>query len=120
MGRLHQENAAPSQLREFALMGVKHERTGMLVGELEHGPLTLAEGDDVGPFKVLEIGACAIKPEEIAMEVKGVEQVELSHIDQIDAYQLPLLQVNRMLLVMECDSVDCINFVFTIEIGIEA
>src|SRR5215204_1258504 len=120
MGRLHQENAAPSQLRELALMGVKHERTGMLIGELEDGPLTLAEGYNVGPFKMLQIRACAIKPEEVAVEVKGVEQVELRHIDQVDAYQLPLLQVYRMLLVVECDGVDGIDLVFTVEVGIEA
>src|SRR5688500_10035272 len=43
MGRLDQENAAPPQLGELALVGVEHERTGVFVGELQNGALTLAQ-----------------------------------------------------------------------------
>ena len=60
MGGLNQEDSTPSQLGELTLMGVEHEWTRVLVGELQNGALTLAEGDDIRPLIALEVRSGAI------------------------------------------------------------
>jgi hypothetical protein len=101
-------------------VGVEHEWTGVLVGELEHCALALTEGHDVGPLEALQIGPGAIQPEEIAVEVERVQQVKLGHVDQVHPNQLVLGHLNGIFLIVEGDGIDRVDLVLTIEIGVEA
>src|SRR4029079_4361221 len=74
MERLDQEDSAPSQLGELALVRVEHEGAGVLVGELEHGALALRQRYHVGPLVPLEVGARPVQPIEVAVQVEGVQQ----------------------------------------------
>ena len=75
---------APAELGELALVRVEHERARMLVGELQDRPLALRQRHHVGVLVALEVGAGAVEPEEVAVEVERVEQVELGHVHQVD------------------------------------
>src|SRR5688572_790268 len=81
IGRPHQEDSAPTQFGELALVGVEHEWARMLVGELEDSPLPLTEGHDVCPFVALQIGSGSVRPEKIAVHVERVQEVELGDVD---------------------------------------
>ena len=69
-------------------MGVEHEWAGVIVGELEHGAFALAQGDDIGPLVTVQIGSGAVQPEEVAVHVERVEQVEFGHVDEVHPDQL--------------------------------
>src|SRR5688572_26512888 len=119
MRRLHQKHAAPSQLSEFALMGVEHERPGVIVRELKHGPLSLAESDDIGPFVAGQVGAGAVQSKEVAVNVERVQQIELGHIHHVRPYQLSLADPNRVLLVVKGHRIDGVDLILLIEVRIE-
>src|SRR5687768_18361313 len=113
------EDSGPPELGELALVRVEHERTGVLVGELEHRPLSLSKGDRVGEFVAVEIRSGPIEPEEVPVEVERVQQVELGDVHEIDAGELAGLHRNRKLLVVEGDGVDRVDLVLVVEIGVE-
>src|SRR5687767_3137242 len=71
----HLEDPHPSELGELALVGVEHELTGEVEGELEAAALALALGDQVGPLVVVGPGSRPPVPEEVPVQVERVDQI---------------------------------------------
>src|SRR5262245_27891790 len=78
------KHANPAQLREFALMRVEQIGPGIFVSELQNRPLALAQCYQIGPLEPVEVRAGAVQPVEVAVQVKGVDRVELGDVDQVD------------------------------------
>src|SRR5687768_3976436 len=116
---LHVEDPCPSELGELALVRVEHEGAGMLVHELEHRSLALRQCHRVGVLVPLEVGARAVEPEEVAVQVERVEQVELGDVHEIDPRELAQPKRDRMLLVVERDGIDCVDLVLAVEVRVE-
>src|SRR5690606_32424398 len=84
----HVQDAHPAELRELALVRVEHERPRMMVRELEHRALALAEHDGVRPLVALQVRPRPVQPEEVPVQMERVDEVELRDVDQVDPVQL--------------------------------
>src|SRR5690606_37634445 len=82
------QDAHPAELRELALVRVEHELPRVVVRELEHRALPLAEHDGVRPLVALQVRPRPIQPEEVPVQMERVDEVELRDVDQVDPVQL--------------------------------
>src|SRR5215211_1403461 len=123
---LYLEQTHPAKLRELADMGMKHELAGETVAELQDPALPLAEDlrvCELGGFDLPARGvprARRVILEEVGVRVEAVYEVELEHVDRVHPDQTPLLYLYGMALVVEGDSVDGVEFVGGVEVGVEA
>ena len=65
------------------------------------------------------VRAGVVVVEEIGVQVEGVDQVELGHIDQVDAHRPRAVDRDRVLHIMEGDRVDRVDLVGGVEGGVE-
>src|SRR5690606_36371929 len=112
----HVQDPHPPELRELALMRVEHERARMVVRELQHRQSALAPQYGARPIAPLQVRTRAVEPEEVAVQVERVDQVEFRHVDQVDPVQLAQPDGDRMALVMEGDGVDSVHLVLVVEV----
>src|SRR3990172_4830320 len=115
----HLEEAHPAQFGELSLVGVEH--VPAVVGEayLQDGPLCLAEHDRVGELARLQARPRAVDVEEVAVDVDGVDGIELRHVHQVDAHQFVPADPNRVPQVMEGHAVHGVDLVLAVEVRIE-
>src|SRR5690606_12198163 len=107
----HIQDAHPAQLRELALVRVEHERPRVIVRELEHRALALAEHDGVRPLVAFQVRPRPVQPEEVPVQVERVDEVEFGDVDQVDPVQLTEAHRDGMALVVEGDGVDRVHLV---------
>src|SRR5437879_13517931 len=73
-----------------------------------------------GPFTRRPEGTCrSITHEEVPVDMYGVDRIELCHVDYVDAHKLVSLYPDRVLRVVEGHSIDGIDLVLAIEVGIK-
>src|SRR5687767_984879 len=114
------EEPHPSELGEFALVRVEHELPRMPELELQDVALALAEHDGVGELVGLEPGAGAVQVEEVAVDVKRVDEVEFERVDDVEPHLLAHNRGERVAHVVEGHRVHRVELVLGVEIGIEA
>ena len=98
---------------------MEHVPTGVIVGEFEDRAFTLAQHHGVGQFVAFEICSGAVEAKEISVHVERVQKVELRHVAEVDAYQLPLLDLDGVPLVVEGHRVYRIDFIVPVEVRVE-
>src|SRR5688572_32984789 len=84
------EHAHPPELDELGLMRVTHVEPGLvtLKGELEDAALALALHDGVDRAQGRgERRAVIVVVEEVAVQMEGVDRVELGHVDEIHPHR---------------------------------
>src|SRR5215207_250327 len=116
------EDSHPAELGEFGDVGVEHvvARLVVLVGKLQDAALPLGLHDRVDRAqRRLQPRAGLVIIEEIGVQVKGVDQVELGDIDEVNPYRPRAIDLDRVLHIMEGDRVDRVDLVAGIEGGIE-
>jgi hypothetical protein len=98
---------------------VKHELPGVGEVDLEDAALALAEHDGV---RVLELlgRAGAVKPEELAVQVQRVDEVELRQVGEVDTHGLRAADPDRILRVVEREPVDGVEVVVPVTVGVVA
>src|SRR5688500_989973 len=113
------EEAHPTELRELALVRVEHEDAGVVELDLHDPALALAEHHRV---RVLEVVGRAgrVVAEELAVQVQGVDEVELSQVRQVDPHELALLDPDRVLRVVEGAPVDRVAVVLPVAVRLVA
>src|SRR5215207_7759111 len=123
---LYLEEAHPAELREFADVGVEHERAGETVAKLQDPALTLSEYPRVGELGRFYLPAPGVPRagrvvlEEVGVRVEAVYEVELEHVDRVHTDQTLLLYLYGMALVVKGHGVDGVDFVGGVEVGVEA
>src|SRR4030042_917901 len=117
---LHFEDAGPAQLGELGLVSVEHEAPGVAVAELHDAALGLHLGDGVGELRGLQTGPGGVVIEEVGVDVKRVALVELQQVQEIDAHQGVLLDLDRVAIVPEGDEVHVVEVVLVVEIDVVA
>src|SRR3989475_10535316 len=109
----------PTQLGELTLVRVEHEAPSVGESYFQDRPLSLTEHDGVRILRGNERRARAIHMEEVPVDMYGVDRIELCHVDHVDAHELVAFYPDRMLCVVEGHGIDGIDFVLTVEVGIE-
>src|SRR2546425_8513390 len=115
----HLKYTHPPQLGKLALVGVEHEAPRVWESDLQNCPLGLTQHDRVRILRGHERRARAIHMEEVPVDMDGVDRIELCHVDYVDAHKLVSLYPDRVLRVVEGHSIDGIDLVLAIEVGIK-
>src|SRR5256712_718911 len=115
----HLKHTHPPQLGKLTLVRVEHEAPRVWESDLQNCPFGLTQHDRVRILRGNERRARAIHMEEVPVDMYGVDGIELCHVDQVDAHELVAFYPDRMLRVVEGYSIDGIDFVLTVEVGIE-
>ncbi len=112
------EEAHPAELGELRLVRVEHEHPGVREVDLDDPALSLAEHDRVRVLEVIA-GAGRVIAEEIAVQVEGVDQVELGEVRDVDPYRLRPADADRVLGEEEREPVDGVEVVLAVAVGVE-
>src|SRR5919109_774119 len=116
---LHLEEPHPAELRELGLVRVEHEDPGVREVDLDDPALSLRLDDGVG---VLELVARPgrVVAEEVAVEVEGIDEVELRQVREVDPDRLLPADADRVLGVVERLAVDGVEVVLAVGVGVVA
>src|SRR5919109_1000396 len=116
---LHLEEPHPAELGELGLVRVEHEDPGIREVDLDDPALSLRLDDGVG---VLELVARPgrVVTEEVAVEVEGVDEVELRQVREVDPNRLLPADADRVLRVVERLPVDGVEVVLAVGVGVVA
>src|SRR3954453_13568225 len=105
------EHAHPAKFSKLALVRVEHVATGIPEACLEYRALPLAQHQRVCALCPGRLGAGSIRIEEHSVQVKAVQQIELGHVDEIDADQRANCHAQRFVHEVMRDGVDRVNLV---------
>jgi hypothetical protein len=118
--RHHFEHAIPSEFGKLGDMGVKHVHAWKFVTKFQDAALSLSLDDRVRELAGGEASAGGVILEEICVKVKGVDQIELQNIHEIDAHCFPDVDLDRMVLVVKGNPVDRVKVICVIEVNVDA
>src|SRR5215204_3430889 len=88
------EHAIPTQLSKLRHMSVEHVHAGILVCEFQNAALRLALDDSVSIFTRSQTCAGGIVVEKVRVQVKGVDEIELQDVDEIDTNRFTNLDLD--------------------------
>src|SRR5215211_1636485 len=101
---------------------MEHVHAGLVVAiaELQNSPLALALHDRVDcPQSRGKCRSVIVVVEEVAMEMEGIEEIELQDVHQIDADGPRVLNADGMFRKVMSHGVDGIDLVLAIQVGVE-